>query len=137
MILRTIVSVMGQVFGWYPETKEFISTVHKDGRCEVVRSRVSAKVWNYYLAGINVKLFQELKHIKESESSSGNVEAVMMFRGGRIQRLKLCWDKDESTYTVGSEEESGITYGDLDRAMLMFSLRLETLMKERMETLGC
>ena len=128
---------MGQVFGWYPETREFISTVHKDGRCEVVRSRVPAKVWNYYLAGINVKLFQEMKFIKESEQIAGDVEAVMMFRGGRIQRLKLCWDKEENTYTVGSGEKSDITYGDLDRAMLMFSLKLETLMKERMETLEC
>lgn len=136
MILRTIVSVMGQVFGWYPETREFISTVHKDGRSEVVRSRIPAKVWNYFLAGMNVRLLKELRNIKESANDKGDVEAVMIFRGGKIQRLKLCWNKIENVYTVGCDEGLDLTYGDLDRAMHMFSLRLETLMKKRMETLG-
>lgn len=127
---------MGQVFGWYPETKEFISTIQRDGRNEVVRSRISSKVWEWFLSGINVRLFQELQKIKNSGKDYGAIDAVMLYRGGKKEKIVLAWNSDEGLYTVSNGNGKDINYGDLDRAMLMFTLQLESLMKERMQVIG-
>lgn len=132
MPVNAILYILGELFGWQRESREFISTINKDGANTPIRSRISNKVWNHFLEGINVRLFRQLNEIKNTGKRNGSIEAVMFFKGNKKQTIRLVWDMDEGTYLVDSGAES-FEYGDLSRAMMMFSVRLETLMKERME----
>ncbi len=136
MSTKVIVSLLGQIYGWDSETREFISSVQKDGRSEIVRSRLSANVWNYFLSGMNVRLFRELQGIKEKGRDFGAIDAVMFYRGGRKEKIILAWNMAEGLFTVSDGRGNDINYGELDRAMLMFSLSLETLMTKRMQALA-
>ena len=127
MYLRTIVSLLGEVYGWYPGEREYVSTVQKDGSRSIVRSRIPGNVWNYFLSGICVKLHRERDAVKNGEK----IEAVMLYRGGKVRRLCLIPDISGGTFTVTLTRERDISYEAADRAMQMFLLRLESLMKER------
>lgn len=133
---RAILSLLGQAFVWDPETREYISTVQKDGSQGTVRSRIARKVWNSFLDGINVLLFRALRDIKESQSPEGSIRAVMMFRAGRRVDILLSWKLEDDLYTVACGNSAPISYKDLDRAMQMFSLILETKMNERMQLMA-
>ena len=132
MQVRTIVTVLGEVFGWYPAGREYISTIQRDGQRSVVRSRIPSKVWNYFLEGINVRLLREGESVRTGE----NIEAVMLYRGGKIRRLSLISDAGGGVFTVALTGERDISYNDADRALQMFNLKLESLMKERMAANG-
>lgn len=135
-MIRTIVSLLGQIYGWDSETREFISSVHKDGRSEIVRSRISAKVWNYFLSGMSIRLFRELCDVKEKGREHGAIDAVMLYRGNKKEKIVLLWNTAEGLYSVSYGKDRVLNYGDLDRAMLMFSLILETKMNERMQLMA-
>lgn len=136
MMVRTIVSLLGQVFGWYPDTREFISTVHKDGRSELVKSRIPAVAWSCFLEGMNVRLFRELQSLKQNGKSFGAIDAVMLYRGNKKEKIVLLWNTAEGLYSVSYGKDRVLSYGDLDRAMQMFSLLLETRMNRRMLEAG-
>lgn len=136
MSTRVIVSLLGQIYGWDSETREFISSVQKDGRSEIVRSRVSAKVWNYFLSGMSVRLFRELRSVKEKGQEYGAIDAVMLYRGNKKEKIVLLWNTSEGLYSVSYGKDRVLNYGDLDRAMQMFSLLLETQMNRRMLEAG-
>ena len=135
-MIRTIVSLLGQIYGWDSETREFISSVQKDGRSEIVRSRVSAKAWNYFLSGMSVRLFRELQAVKESRREYGAIDAVMLYRGNKKEKIVLLWNTAEGLYSVSYGKDKVLSYEDLDRAMLMFSLILETRINRRMLEAG-
>lgn len=135
MPVNVILYTLGELFGWKKESREFISTVNKDGESIPICSRISNKVWNHFLEGINVRLFRKLEDIKRSEKKCGSIEADMFYKGNKKQIIRLSWDMEAGAYLVECETET-ISYGDLDRAMLMFSLKLETLMRDRMTATG-
>lgn len=135
-MIRTIVSLLGQIYAWDSETREFISSIQKDGSSAIVRSRVSAKVWNYFLSGMSIRLFHELQAVKESRRECGAIDAVILYRGNKKEKIVLLWNTSEGLYSVSYGKDRVLNYGDLDRAMQMFSLLLETRMNERMASLS-
>jgi len=134
-MVRTIISLLGQIYGWDSETREFISSVQKDGRSELVRSRVSAKVWNYFLSGMSIRLFHELRRVKENGLQCGAIDAMILYRGNKKEKIVLLWNTAEDLYSVSYGKDRVLNYEDLDRAMQMFSLILETKMNERMQSM--
>lgn len=133
---RAILSLLGQAFVWDPETREYISTVQKDGSQSTVRSRIARKVWNYFLSGMSIRLFRELCDVKEKGREHGAIDAVMLYRGNKKEKIVLLWNTAEGLYSVSYGKDRVLNYGDLDRAMLMFSLILETKMNERMQLMA-
>ncbi len=139
MQLRTIVTLLGEVYGWYPGKREFISTIHDDGTSFVVRSRNQAKTWDAFINGMARKLFEKLREIKDSGQEVGIVTAKIFYRGDPgAALLSLVWDNGHGEYKVNFNHHgtgSSHSFGTIDRAMLSFFWKLEDIMKERMTVL--
>ncbi|MBE6714844.1 MAG: hypothetical protein E7575_06135 [Ruminococcaceae bacterium] len=139
MQLRTIVTLLGEVYGWYPAQREFISTIHNDGTRYTVRSRNQAKTWNAFIDGMARKLFEKLQKIKDSGQEAGIITAKIFYRGDPAAALlSLIWDNGRGEYKVEFSHHDSVTsrtFASIDRSMHGFFLKLWDIMKERMTVL--